>query len=653
MEEFTATYSPEDNKIRLSAASRLDKDLYLRVKTAGFSWAPRQKIFVAPKWTPEREDLAIELAGEIGDEDTSLVDRAEDRAERFEQYGENRAADAERAHAAVEAISGGIPLGQPILIGHHSEKRARRDAEKIKSGMQRAVRMWETSKYWESRAKGAIMAAKYKELPAVRARRIKTLEAEVRSWIASYTRHPDQPDIMQRGYNSKEGDPPEAHAWVGPKGRGGHWVRAASLPAIEKRAERWLAHLNNRLLYERAMLAEGGGLKADAFDINIGGRVSDGHSWYVVTKLNYQRRLLSDDFALFSVSVAGHYSGVLPIERVKDYRPPNEGDAEYVAARNKPLPLANYRAPDCVEMTMEEWKRCTRHSDSYFVTAFNAEGHYAQHGQVGSGVAVYRQRSKSQGIGSRETVYRRIPVFITDAKEVLPPTEARPKLEKPVMPLDDPDKRPMYQRPEPTKFDALKAVLSGKGGGVEVVVAPQLFLTPRALAEKVANMAGPILAGRRILEPQAGTGRLIEAAADNACGHDCCSIVAVEINGSLVRGLQEMRDRTLYANEKNFQIVHGDFLEQTVAELGLFDVILMNPPFVNGADIKHIKHATGFLKPGGVVVAICANGPRQQRELQDLAEHWEDLPAGTFEESGTGVNTALLTIRWRQAEAIQ
>jgi 16S rRNA G1207 methylase RsmC len=70
----------------------------------------------------------------------------------------------------------------------------------------------------------------------------------------------------------------------------------------------------------------------------------------------------------------------------------------------------------------------------------------------------------------------------------------------------------------------------------------------------------------------------------------------------------------------------------------------MNPPFADGADIKHILHARTFLNPGGKLVAICANGPRQQAALQPLASSWEPLPAGTFKESGTNVNTVLLTI---------
>jgi len=46
MTTYTATYSPEDNKLRLSASTRLDAETYARVKEAGFIWAPKQGIFV-------------------------------------------------------------------------------------------------------------------------------------------------------------------------------------------------------------------------------------------------------------------------------------------------------------------------------------------------------------------------------------------------------------------------------------------------------------------------------------------------------------------------------------------------------------------------------------------------------------------------------
>jgi Domain of unknown function (DUF3560) len=113
---YTATYSPEDNKLRLYSTSRLDSETYARVKAAGFIWAPKQDLFVAPMWTPSREDLLIDLAGEIEDEDRSLVDRAEERADRFSDYKESRIEDAQRAHDAVHRIADNIPFGQPIRI---------------------------------------------------------------------------------------------------------------------------------------------------------------------------------------------------------------------------------------------------------------------------------------------------------------------------------------------------------------------------------------------------------------------------------------------------------------------------------------------------------------------------------------------------------
>ena len=92
------------------------------------------------------------------------------QADRFVDYKDKRIGDAERAHEAVSRIADNIPIGQPILIGHHSERHARKDAERIDNGMRKTVKMWHTAKYWEERAKGALRHAKYKELFGVRHR---------------------------------------------------------------------------------------------------------------------------------------------------------------------------------------------------------------------------------------------------------------------------------------------------------------------------------------------------------------------------------------------------------------------------------------------------------------------------------------------------
>lgn len=65
------------------------------MKAEGFKVTPKQDLFVAPMWTPSREDLLLELCGEIDDEDTSPVNRAEECSERYSEYSDNRAEDAD------------------------------------------------------------------------------------------------------------------------------------------------------------------------------------------------------------------------------------------------------------------------------------------------------------------------------------------------------------------------------------------------------------------------------------------------------------------------------------------------------------------------------------------------------------------------------
>ena len=315
---MTATYCPEDNKLRLYSTSRLDQETYARVKAVGFKWAPRQQLFVAPAWTPSREDLLLDLCDEIGDEDTSLVQRAEERSERFSEYSESRTEDADRAQKAVAAIADNIPFGQPILIGHHSERRARRDAERIRDGMSRAVKMWDTAKYWTDRAKGALQHAKYKERPDVRARRIKGLEADQRkqeryiaeaekflkAWRGEGLTHEGALSIANFDhitvYYTKDKYPASTYegadsVWGGlTKGLIDEQQAAAISIRVHERsiahAQRWLAHFENRIAYERAMLAESGGTVADKNKPEKGGAcrcwASPREGWSYIQKVN-------------------------------------------------------------------------------------------------------------------------------------------------------------------------------------------------------------------------------------------------------------------------------------------------------------------------------------------------------------------------------
>jgi 16S rRNA G1207 methylase RsmC len=77
----------------------------------------------------------------------------------------------------------------------------------------------------------------------------------------------------------------------------------------------------------------------------------------------------------------------------------------------------------------------------------------------------------------------------------------------------------------------------------------------------------------------------------------------------------------------------------------------MNPPFEHGQDAKHVKHAFDFLKPGGRLVAIMANGAQFAKFspwLEDRGGWSEELPSDAFTGKDafrqTGVSTRLVVI---------
>ena len=656
MTTFDASYDCSDDKIRIRASSRLDAETYARVKAAGFGWAPKQDLFYAV-WNPSREDLALELAGDIEDEETSLEERAAQRAERFSEYESHRARDAEQARKAVSAIADNIPLGQPILVGHHSERHARRDAERIENGMRKAVQMWETSTYWASRAAGALAHAERHEVPAVRARRIKKLEAELRSvqrdtdkaeaslklWaiepltlerakvitnfhhysmcftLAEYPRElpVSQYEGQQSLYSALDDGIITAEQAktlaVGMNERG------------NAHRARWITHLTNRLTYERTMLGESGGLKADKFDLQPGGQICRRGHWFVILKVNRTAGVVR------SVTVSGHFSSTVQLEEILDYRAPAEGDAEKVKAATKLPPMCNYPGEGFRHLTSAEWDQHKRITDVRHAVVHKASDSHS----------VHRTRA------THGPNWSTVSVYVTDAKRVDPPAPSAPKPAPRIETLPtDPmwgaaSQAPKAPDPVAADFAALKTALKA---GVQVVVAPQLFPTPPELAAEMVAQAR-IQAGDKVLEPSAGTGNILRAIVNHEALREngpAPHVVAVEINQALADALPK---------HLASDVVCEDFLKITSEHPvcpdteGGFDRVIMNPPFGQAQDIAHVRHALTLLAPGGRLVAICANGPRQQAELRPLATTWEELPDGTFAEAGTNVRTVLMTVQ--------
>lgn len=185
---------------------------------------------------------------------------------------------------------------------------------------------------------------------------------------------------------------------------------------------------------------------------------------------------------------------------------------------------------------------------------------------------------------------------------------------------------------ERPRFDAL-ADRHVNGTAPRAVTAFNLFETPEHVAEQMAGMIPQ--GARAILEPSAGLGRLYRAA---RAEHSDAAITLIERAPDCWEELKQMARDDGKTNN-----ILADFL--TVKTLpGTIDAVIMNPPFQNGVDIKHVRHALTFLRDGGTLVGICAGGPRQARAFEEIADHWEPLPAGTFKDAGTMANTVLFSI---------
>jgi hypothetical protein len=121
-----------------------------------------------------------DIARSFAEAEAERSQRAGERAERFTARSARASAASDAARARSDAISEHIPLGQPILIGHHSEARARRDAERITAGMQRSVDEHRRARYWEGRAEAAAGHDERRHDPERTLRRIEKLKTDQR-----------------------------------------------------------------------------------------------------------------------------------------------------------------------------------------------------------------------------------------------------------------------------------------------------------------------------------------------------------------------------------------------------------------------------------------------------------------------------------------
>lgn len=400
----TATYCPEDNKLRLYVG-RVPRDEYEKLRAQGWICTPKQDCDFVATWTPERENTALEYSnGILEDEDQTPQDRAADRAERFGEYRDKRTDEA--AEAANKYETG------PQLHGYQSAALAERKAGQLDRIGGRAVNLWEKAEYWQYRTAGVISHALHVSTPGVRMGRIKELEAQIRKMETNNKEYKKRFEMWRKIVDCEDAE--KAHKWAYALANMGgdyghdyphprqaefpaehietklnrkcglwHWLsidcnpitghEAAILwlsdhPAPIEGGGRWLNHYRLRLAYENQMLEAQGG-RAAFVEMEAGGWIGK-HQIQKVNKSPVTGRVVS-------VQVWGTTRGftkesgykieetravliTLNIERLKTdvYRAPtNEERKAFIDEKNKAKKDQAENGAKLINLTPDDAKR--------------------------------------------------------------------------------------------------------------------------------------------------------------------------------------------------------------------------------------------------------------------------------------------------------
>ena len=182
------------------------------------------------------------------------------------------------------------------------------------------------------------------------------------------------------------------------------------------------------------------------------------------------------------------------------------------------------------------------------------------------------------------------------------------------------------------------------------------FVTPESVLELISALAEDI-PSKRILDPAVGTGGLLISVAAKHTEKE--EVIGVDINQEIIKKAQSNTQKL-----PQFRLINADFFTvDNEDELGLFDLVVCNPPFGQ----RHITHADGrkfsgesmfidsslkLLKPDGYLLVVVSEGFLFRRDTAKFranlvatssVEAIISLPPGEFQY--TGIPASVLIIK--------
>lgn len=217
----------------------------------------------------------------------STVERKEARIERYEGYSENAEARASAAYGKASSILSVIPPGQPILVGHHSERRHRRDLAKADNAMRKSVEESKKSEYYDYKVRSlSHQVTRAKESRLYLENQLKKATRELKAlerWAKLYTDQKNQDDLRPR------------------------------IAQAQEKVAYWKKRLEER---EQEILAEGGQVASPA-TVKPGDLVRYG-DWYPVVRVNRNTVTISHWLGI------PHFTYKLEYSRITEVRTPNK-----------------------------------------------------------------------------------------------------------------------------------------------------------------------------------------------------------------------------------------------------------------------------------------------------------------------------------------
>lgn len=197
-ERASRRFDPVSRITWLDFAAKPEEATRAALKAHGWRWSGYRKEWYTNQRYPQ-------LPAGVVAEDDGTCDYASERADRLTARADRHRSASDAAYKRSNDLVSMIPLGQPILVGHHSERADRNRRAKSWRAMDKSVEEAKTAdRLSEAARSSAAHQAYYTTNPDALQRRVDRLSAEARKMARTVDARTRQ--LAQRGEEQTDGD---------------------------------------------------------------------------------------------------------------------------------------------------------------------------------------------------------------------------------------------------------------------------------------------------------------------------------------------------------------------------------------------------------------------------------------------------------------